>query len=81
MAQGGSKPSYFVPKRVERALNKNEIKLATQPCPSDKWGKQMNEKLQKENDYPSLTVLGVGWAKLTLRCRHKLNKQIVENYK
>jgi hypothetical protein len=29
---------------------KTEIKLATQPCPNDKWGKQMNEILQKLND-------------------------------
>jgi hypothetical protein len=60
MAQGGGKSSYFVPKRVKKLETKTEMKLATQPCPNDKWGKQINEIMQKLNDYPSLTVLGVG---------------------
>ena len=47
MAQGGGKPSYFVPKRVEKEWNKMLKQLATQPCPNDKWGKQMKGKLQK----------------------------------
>ena len=45
MAQGGGKPSYFVLKRVKELETKTEIKLVTQPCPNDKWGKQMNEIL------------------------------------
>jgi hypothetical protein len=40
----------------------------------------MNEILQKINDYPRLMVLGVGWAKLTTRCRHKLINKNAENY-
>ena len=41
MAQGGGKTTDVVPKRVvNKTNNYYQNKLATQPCPNDKWGKK-----------------------------------------
>jgi hypothetical protein len=65
MAQGGGKPTNVVPKRVgKKDLNNYYYdKLATQPCPNDKWGKRITNKEIKVS--PSPTILG-GWLSQSL---------------
>jgi hypothetical protein len=63
MAQGGGKLPLLCQRGLECKDNYYQNKLATQPCPNDKWGKRiMNAEIKLS---PSHTILG-GWQSQSL---------------